>query len=133
MADSASLLKLLEPAVRPVSGGTGSARSAERASSFESADFDQLLTDARRDGAGGQAREAENASAAEFAAAEAEMPEEASGAGEAKQMLGLLAGVDQMQNPSLRSLAAEHGNAGDSERSPEKPDISAERAESRQG
>jgi len=98
MSDSAQLLRMLEPAVRPVDQrGAGKARPS--AEPFESRSFQSLLGEAQRTHAeGNQAVPGQDASA-EQAVAEATPKDTA---------LGPLAGLGTIENATLRQLIAQH-------------------------
>jgi len=102
MSDSAQLLRMLEPAVRPVDPrGAGKARPS--AQPFESRSFESLLGEAQRtDAQANHAGPGQDASA-EQAVAEATPKDTA---------LGPLAGLGTIENATLRQLIAQHHDDG---------------------
>ena len=113
MADSSQLLRLLEPAVRPVAQSSQAQAATETGRAAGSTDFDQQLAQARQMRETAQAMQAEpNNATSQPEGAGAEMntvPATASTAATDQTSapannLATLSGIDQIENPSLRQL-----------------------------
>ncbi|NBC11130.1 MAG: hypothetical protein GVY24_05255 [Planctomycetes bacterium] len=98
MSDSAQLLRMLEPAVRPVPQ-RGADKPRATAEPFESRSFESLLGEAQRtNGEGRHVGPGQDASA-DQAVAEATPKDTA---------LGPLTGLGTIENATLRQLIAQH-------------------------
>lgn len=106
MSDSAQLLRMLEPAVRPVDVSRGGA-SRPGAEPFESRSFEALLGEARDGGGMDATGPRQDAAAGEKVA-------EATGKVDA---LGPLSGLGTIENATLRQLMAQHGAGADQNQS----------------
>jgi hypothetical protein len=112
MADSSQLLRLLEPAVRPVAQSSQSQAASETGRAAGSTDFDQQLAQARQMRETAQAMQAEpNNATSQPEGAGAEMNTVATASTAATDQtsapannLATLSGIDQIENPSLRQL-----------------------------
>ncbi len=98
MSDSAQLLRMLEPAVRPVDQGSGRAPRPV-AEPFESRSFESLLGEARKpDGLSPQEGLGQEARAGQGVAEATTKP----------PTLGPLAGLGTIENATLRQIIAQH-------------------------
>jgi hypothetical protein len=112
MGDSSALLRLLEPAVRPVPQKGGQRAGGEP--SFESADFETLLAAARKPSEEtAQSGDGESA-ALGVAQANTESTDQSASQPRSTQPLGALEGIDKIENPTLRRLMATEQHSDES-------------------
>ena len=95
MADSAALLRMLEPTVRPVPTAPQQGRAGSSAS-FETRGFDELLHAARHAPAASQPSSGTEQAGGAEAGREAQ-----------STMLGPLTGIDRIENDSLRRMISD--------------------------